>query len=475
MSVIRFDVEPGVVSAIYFIIFDLFMLAIVDIVLIHIVSWMYHKRINKGIPLEIRSAEIPGVATSLVGRFFSPPNLFAYSIKVALLACILIVDSNIESDFTRDETRLDLTGTFEFNPSDDQWDSKTRRVVERRWEAIRRCNIINKDKTNITFYSLGFNLLGPNSSIVNEVSPLHFPTIPINDSSVTCLAKDKVDTNATRVLASVIGCSQLEPTSCINETVIERDAKLSLLTVEEHIVTLPEGTNSISFSLHEFNEEAANIFTGYDNPELTCLRTWIGLRVNSSTSRIIETCLVISVVENNHTLIERWEFSRREGKLKRRFPGPIFEGIINVGRYQRANILTTIANELNWVTFSGQVLADGVIYKPIDFKVLRLSESKQYTTVPVYTTVLTILLMIAAGAARLAVAFSIGSDLRPRLNTINGLSSVAREENEPTGRSMQAGQGMVIGLTRRDGRSVHFGPLTSRDRGVARDRGVIIE
>lgn len=475
MSVIRFDVEPGVVSAIYFIIFDLFMLAIVDIVLIHVVSWMYHKRIHKGIPLEIRSAEIPGVATSLVGRFLSPPNLFAYSIKIALLACILIVDINIESESTRDQTRLDLTGTFEFNPSDDEWNTQTRRVVERRWAAIRRCNIINQDKTNITFYSIAFNLLGENKSIPNEVKDLSAPTIPINDSSVTCLARDKVDTNATRVLASVVGCSQLEPTTCLNETVIERQATLSLVSSDELTVILPEGSRNISFSLHKFNEEAAAIWPEYESPTLTCMRTGFGFRANLTTRRIVETCLVISVVNNSRTLIERWEYNRKEEKLSRRFPGPIFDSIIDIGLYQRATILTTIVSELNWVSFSGQVIADGVIYKRIDFKVFRLSEPKKYTTVPVYTTVLTILLMIAAGAARLAVAFSIGSDLRPRLNTINGLSSVAREENEPTGRSMQTGQGMVIGLTNRHGRSVHFGPLTSRDKGVARERGVTIE
>lgn len=479
MSVVQLDVDPGVVSTVYFIVLEIFMLAIVDVVLIHIVSWMYYKRIHKGIPLEVRSAEIPGVATSLVGRFVSPPNIFAYLIKLALLACVFVVDLNIKSTANRSRTALTLTAKFGFDPSDDAWNGLNR-IVERTWTDSGDCHIIDKQNSNITFYSIAFNLKN-NETIDDEIVPAdsEFRIKRIDVSSVQCLAEDRVfPPDPSHIVAQVIGCSQLVPSTCTNESIIERSADLRANPADQKIIFFKQGTIPITYRRDKYDVAAKQIWPSYSNPKLTCLQTHIGIK---NIKKRYEACIVTAQFSNDTTLIERWDYDRREGKLKRRYPGPVFKGRVEFGVNRISVYLEQFAVSHNWASLSRQVVADSTVYQLLSEKganqpeIVRLGENEILTTVPVFTVVLTVFLVMAAAAARLAVLFSIGKDLRPHLNTINGLSSVGREENEPTGRSMQAGHGMIIGLTKRDGHSVHFGPLTSQDKGVARERGVIIE
>lgn len=480
MSVIKLDIDPGVLSTVYFIVLEIFMLAIVDVVLIHIVSWMYYKRIHRGIPLEVRSAEIPGVATSLVGRFVSPPNLFAYLIKLALLACVFIVDLNIKSTLNRSRTPLTLTAKFVFDPSKDAWDQAFKRIVERRWIDSRDCRVIDQQSYNITFYAIAFNLEN-NEIIDDEIVPADsdFTIKRINLSSVQCLAEDRVfPPDPSHIVAQVIGCSQLVPSTCTNESVIQLPADLRGNPADQTLLYFEQGSAPMSYRLEIYNDDAQQIWPTYPSPQLTCLQTHAGIQ-NKTKGYI--ACIVVVQFSNDTTLIERWDYDRGEGKLKRRYPGPVFRGRVEFGVNRIAVYLEQFAISLNWLSFSEQIVADSTVYQLLNKnnadlpEIMRLGKTEILTTVPVFTVVLTVFLVIAAATARLAVVFSIGKDLRPHLNTINGLSSVGREENEPTGRSMQAGHGMVIGLTRRDGHSVHFGPLSSQDRGVARERGVIIE
>lgn len=486
MSVVELDVDPGVVSTVYFIVLEIFMLAIVDVVLIHIVSWMYYKRIHNGIPLEVRSAEIPGIATSLVGRFVSPPNIFAYLIKFALLACVFIVDLNINSTINRSRTVLKLTAKFVFDPSDDAWnDDVFKRIVERRFIDSSDCHIIDKQNNNITFYAIAFNLEN-NETIDDEIVPVGSEVRfkRIDASSVQCLAEDRVSPpDPSHIVAQVIGCSQLVPSTCTNESVIERSADLRANPADQTIGLMLQGTSPISYRVEQYDNEAKQIWPSYPNPRLICLQTYAGIK---NTKKLFESCVVTAQFSNDTTLIERWDYDRpegnlKQGNLKRKYPGPFFKGRVEFGRNRILSYLEQFAVSHNWASFSSQVVADSTVYQLLSEKgtdqpeIVRLGRNKILTTVPVFTVVLTVFLVMAAGAARLAVVFSIGKDLRPQLNTINGLSSVGREENEPTGRSMQAGHGMVIGLTKRNGHSVHFGPLTSQDKGVARERGVIIE
>lgn len=485
MSVIQLDVGPGIVSATYFVIFDLFLLAIVDVVLIHVVSWLYYKRIKKGTPLEVRSAEIPGVATSLVGRVYSPPNIVAYAIKIILLICIIVVDGNIDTRFVRSRSQQFLSSTFKFDASNESWPVGMTRIVERRWEEVRRCHVINAERTNVTFYAIAFNLAG-NETVDNELVPEELADRQgfkkINESTVQCLAKGRVSNPEAYVMAEVVGCSTLDGSiRCSNETTVTRSfERLQWEPSTQQPISIEEGSGHIGFLIQDYPaEEVASIFPEYHSPTLTCTRTRFG--PYGENGRILEACLLVSSTSENNdsnTLIERWEIDRRNNQLVRRFPGPIFKGRVDIGSNVKSANLQNIRISANWVSFSGAIVADGCVYAKrivTDGTIERIGTSVAKTTVPVYTVVLTAFLILAAIVARVVVAMTISHDDRPQLNTVNGLSSVAREENEPTGRSMTVGRGMVIGLTKRDGRSVHFGPMNSRDVGVARERGAFIE
>lgn len=471
MGDIELDVSPGIVSGIYFVLFTFYMLSIVDVVLIHSVSALYYKRIHRGIPLEVKSAEIPGVATSLVGSYFSPPNLLAYVVKIGLLACVLVIDSNVNSVSTRSDTYVSVTGTFVYDPSEDKWPvTAESRAVERRWETVRQCHTKNEDNTELVFYRVAFNLLG-NLTVEDELTTNDTLIYPIDDSSVVCLARDQVHNESVRVHVVVVGCSQLEKTSCFNETVISRIADLPLTAMAD-TVTIVEGSSKVSFDMYDHSALAPSIWPSYDSPAIICMRTAMGVGNNK---KIIEACVVTSYPGGENTLIERWEYNREKSELSRRFPGPIFKGIYNLSLYQKAVIVQNVLDELNWETFSGQVIADGSIYERDEANVTKFDDAKLVTTVPVYTVILTVILLVITTVAWIIVSCTIGKDERPHLNTTDGLSSVAREENEPSGRSMVTGRGMVIGLTMRDGRSVHFGPLGERDVGVVKKRGVFVE
>lgn len=472
MSNIKLDISPGSVSAIYFIIFDIFIIAVVDVVLIHIVSALYYRRIHRGIPLEVRSAEIHGVATSLVGNTFSPPNIFAYLVKFALLALVLVIDSNINSESDRSRTSTTRSSTFVYDASDEAWGRGLNRVVERRWEALRQCYTMNDDKNSLTYYPIVFDLLNMDA-IDSEIKPDGEPSIPIDESSIQCMATDFVVNSPVPPLARIVGCSQLEDTICFNETAISRAVELERSLTEAETVEIDEGTTRVSFSTQNYDELVSTIWPEYEGDStLTCLRTYFGI----GPDRIIFTaCLLIVHLEGDRTLFERWEYNDSEKILTRRFPGPIMNGSIEMGVYQRTLVLHNVLVDLNWQSFSGQLIADGVVYKPATTSFVKLGESKLVTTIPVFSVVLTVVLIIAAAASRIIVTCTIGRDEKPHLNTIDGLSSVAREEHEPTGRSRIAGRHMLIGLSKRDGRSVHFGPLRSFTDGIARDKGEFVE
>lgn len=471
MADIELKVSPGVVSGIYFVLFTFYMLSIVDVILIHAVSSMYYRRIHRGIPLEIKSAEIPGVATSLVGSYLSPPNLLAYLVKFILLACVLVIDSNVNSVPSTTRTSLSVTGTFVYDPSEEKWpDQEEHRAVERRWERIRRCHTINENKTELIFYRIAFNLMG-NTTVEDELTN-DGEIYHINDSSIVCLAKDMVQEENVREHVHVIGCSQLEPTDCFNETIISRPADRITAGYAANQVEIQEGTSIISYTAYNYSDIAPEIWKEYDSPSLICLQTMFSTSV---TSRLFEACIVTSHLGGENTLIERWELNRSAKKLTRSFPGPIFKGVYNLSLFQQTVLLQNLLSELNWETFSGQIIADGSIYQRETANVVRISESSLVTTVPLYTIILTAVLLVITTIAGIIASCTIGKDERPHLNTTNGLSSVAREENEPSGRSLVNGRGMVIGLTMRDGRSIHFGPLRDRDVGVVRTRGAIIE
>lgn len=480
----------GIVSAFYFIIFDLFLLTIVDLVLSRVANSFYYRRINNGCPLIIRSADIPGITTFLVGRYFSLSNIIAIAIKVSFLLCIVMIERGIDSERSMSFQRHTLSATFKFDPSDAEWGYPYNRVVARRWERIRLCREFDENTTNsesFTFYHIAFNLTSDQELEDEREETNSKGLIGINDRSIRCLSPGKVVKKDVKPLQQVVGCSRLFPTQdCRNETIVRlpvndglpygySEAGDNLL----ELASVPVGTGYISLSLvtHTLTEllpifpQFANT-TLYQNPQLTCARTRMGPSL--SNSAMYRTCLLIVLYQGN-TLIERWSHDLPTDTLVRYFPGPIFKGNIDFAAQQRANHLINLVFGFNWETFAGSLVADAVVYRKVDWT-FQTFENRMVTTVPLYAVILGVVLLFIAIVTKIVIIFTIGRDLRPQLNQIDGISSVAREELAPCGRSMVTGRGVLLGLSYRGwGKHLHFGPLLTYRECARRSDGELVE
>lgn len=491
MSKLEVSFSVGIVSAFYFIIFDLVLLTIVDLVLSRIANSLYYRRINNGYPLIIRSADVPGITTFLVGRYFSLPNIIGIAIKVFFLLCIVMIERGIDAERSRSFQTHSLSATFNFNPSEKEWGNQYHRIVTRRWERIRLCRESDKNNSNsdsFTFYHIAFNLRSEQQLEDERRETNSKGYIDINDRSIRCLSPSRVVEKDVRPLQQIVGCSQLFPTQdCRNESIIRLPVNQSLpyALVQTRdkppdLVSIPVGTGFVSLSVvtHYLTEllplfpQFANT-TLYRNPELTCARTRMGPSL--SNSKMYRTCLLIVQYQGNNTLVERWSHDLKTDSLIRHFPGPIFKGNIEFAIRQRANHLVNLVFGFNWESFAGTLVADAVVYRKVDWT-FETFENRMVTTVPVYAMVLGISLLFIAIVARVVVIFTIGRDLRPQLNQIDGLSSVAREELAPSGRSMVTGRSVLLGLSHRGwGKHLHFGPLLTYRECARRSDGELVE
>lgn len=77
--------------------------------------------------------------------------------------------------------------------------------------------------------------------------------------------------------------------------------------------------------------------------------------------------------------------------------------------------------------------------------------------------------------ARVVAAFTVDGDNRPQLNAIDGLSSIAREELQPSGRSYVSGENVSLGWVYSGPQRIRFGPVRSADQCVKRVSELEIE
>lgn len=463
---VRYRVQPGVVSAAYFVLFDLVLLAFVDIVLARIVCYLYYRRINKGASLEVRSVDIPGLTTFLIGRRFAFPNVLALFTKIIILACILLVDLNIDSNVVTPKMSLKRNSTYIFDPSDEQWEREPSLNVTRRWELVRRCHEIDRILGNITYYSLAFDLSENTVTYDGGKTVYNQP----NDSTIVCLKEGNVESADARVATTIAGCSQhFGKTLCTNASKIYKNYDLdsALNQVEPYILGF--GTPGSIESYVFWNLDASltgGIFSEYTQPNLTCAR----LRMGAPALTMLKDFYGCTVVEykDGLTLVDKWRYDDSRKLMWRDYPGPLFEGNIKFGLHAALEVLRGFYRVENWETISGIIVADSSFYQQNSTTFTQFENSYIVTKVSPYAIALVVFLVLLAIVSRIVVAFTIGKDSRPQINSIDGLSSVAREESEPTGHSYVAGRNADIGLCHRGGRG-HFGPLKSRDEAVRRE------
>lgn len=509
-------VQPGVISALLFIFLDIFTVGLLDIVLARVVCLVYYRSINEGRPISVKSADIPGLSNYLLGRWLSWINLFAIFIKLGLLAVVLTANISIGSKEAQTENEV-RDATFTLEPSDAHikygMDNDIVYTVRRRYESSKSCFKDGDGDERITYYALRFNLQNNEKLFsdngtkgVNETA-----SVDVDDASIICMSPD--DVNDDDPLITVIGCTRLADhnakndelnnnTNSDNNANDDNDGRESCLTVvsQTQIKPAPESDHYNVGELyegeivHEYrdydDETVRSTFPEYKDPLLTCLSTEIGIDSTSAPSRYTHCLLVAfrrgpspsnsSKLEINETIVERWILGPdKNGTAERAFimeyPGIRFEGHFDIGRLASARYLQLPFPFTDYRTLSGELVAQASHYLYLGGSAAMRSRGrvgrKVYRDHAVVTTVYKFAVaMVAVSVILVLVAFVVTQlylykDRRPRFNTINGLSSIVREEHTPSGRSYDEGESAILGLRFTQDDRMHFGPLSNYEEG----------
>lgn len=474
MNEVELFVQPGVISALLFIFLDIFTVGILDIVLARLVCLAYYRNINEGKPVSVRSADIPGLSNYLLGRSFSFINIVALGTKLALLGVVLAANMSIQTRGTRTDIKS-RDATFNFDPTDKNRNVENRFKVRRRLETSKSC--FEEKDDELIYYRLRFNLKDnknlEGSDITSDEGEIEM--YDVDDATVECMSPSQVGNSESMVV--VLGCTRKEAGECL--TVVARTMKKNV-TVDPEIGDTYYG--EITHNYLEFDDGfVKRSWNEWDNPVLTCLTTQIGIDAGSKTSTYSH-CLMVSVQNGEkETIVERWILSPLEGTNSRdnpygqfvmEYPGVRFKGKTEFGKLAAAQYLELPFPFTDYRTLSGDLVAQASQYSYDPKRVQVLEKVESPVTVIGYWAVG----MVAGSMLLVILGFIITvillrNDTRPRFNTINGLSSIVREEHEPSGRSYTAGESALLGLRFTNADSLHFGPLSSKDEGTAYQEG----
>lgn len=471
---VRIPISAGHVSAIYFVLFDVVVLSMVDIVMARILSRYYYYSIYHGRVVTLRSADIPGVTTYLLDAFWSWPNIIARFIKIAIIICVLIVDININSAFARPSSEISRTARYQFNASQEAWGDSIEDInfvaVGFTWDKIRTCYERSEQSDELRYYSVAFDLefnitIDPDGTInaPPNMTDIHRPDVL--DNTTQCLSPDLVADDFVVPTVHVIGCSELNRTSdCRAEAPLEGSASIC----EECGAKFFGHGNYTGEIFSAVNASLIGDWARYPQPELTCITFRIGVVQPES---FFSPCLLYSVLDDGNTLIEFWIRDTVTGIYRRTFPGPVFKGVLSIGTQKRIDALFDSFSHwksgLRWDTLSGILVANGNIYKRDQKNITVYGERKTVTSLPGYSVILLFIVVLSTILTRIVIHFKV-NDSRPQLNTIDGLSSIAREESQPTGRSLTSGATLTVGF-KNVPKGIRFGPIRDSAEVIVRD------
>lgn len=473
------QIPSGYVLAFFFILFDVLCLALVDVLLIRLSCSLYYREISEGRSLNIRSFDIPGVVTYLVGKATSFANIVTFSLKIIVIVFIFFINFNVES--AKDGERfssMDFTATFDFIPTNEEWNNASRiRAVERspefsRWSC--KDHPDPEDPYKVTFYRTAFSL--SNSAILLNETDIPNATAaqyPIDSTTLLCLSPKNVSEKYIRPILKVLGCSKLIPDqNCYNSTKISRTIDAQINVSSARYFSVPAGTGKIGYGFKSMNEtQVKKGFPEYSNPKLHCVLQCLGLtgpccgnRRDRNCRKSVTPCILVEKNEKyNTTLLEKWYITENSGvniRMERMYPGPILEGLIDLDTNRAGVSLLDVDTNSNWWEFAGVILTDSLVYRYNPQK-YDIRYTATPTEIPPETIILGALTLCVVIFGSIAVYFTIGRDNRPRFNTVNGLSSILREERFPTGHSFREGNIAILGLSREPSGRVRLGPISS--------------
>lgn len=445
------DIRPGLVSAFYFIFFDLVLISIVDTIMSRVMSYYYYNTAFEGRQLQLRSADIPGVTTFLIGDYRSRANVAALSIKLMFLAAIFTIDLKINAAEGRREDRLKLSAYFKFNVSDAFWEPRNEtRKSSVAWRESHHCRTMGKD--DITYYSIAFNLLDNNASKGNEVSrkSFHKDVEFIDYNSIQCLKTGEVAPNDVDVNARVLGCSKVKSSGCsyLESTTIHNHRTPNIPNHVNLYTNVFFREDPATYKVFEF--EMPNLqesWSAYQNPFLTCIVAKFGPNLTHESEPERYNCLLIAdySIDNkrNGTLVEHWTLELTEKShnkrqilkdnlihLNRYYPGPVFEGKLDIGLQQRVLLLHRLwhmHSRSNWATLSGYLVSSAAAFTPKDMEITKLSKTMEQTIIPAYVLFLIVLVTVVTILGSVVVCFKFGFNYRPELNNIDRLALLAKE------------------------------------------------
>lgn len=430
------NVRPGVISVLLFLVFDLVLHTVIDGVLARASCWVYYKRIFKGHPLHLKSADLPGVTSFLLGAPCAPFNLLIVVLKLAFLVALLNLNISIDGGIERAERAVTLTARLALNLSNSERGPNSQHGSGYLWHFARTCYEKPDTGDRITFYTLAFNLT-PGA----DGASLHDGTRdPIVRGSIQCLSPGRVQRESVRALQVITGCSPVRSAACAdpNPTTVPRK-RLMPKSIKEVDIHLSSG-----FTLRTRASTFTNLtlFPGYPGAKLVCLSVHAGGAQRGDFRR---TCVLTVQLPDHGFLIENWT-SDRAG-FHRVYAGPVFDNDPRMSFEETAIAAYRLFGPgVPYGTLASLLVANSGQVRFETQRVVVLGPPRAGTVVKFPALVLAGVVAAIVVAARVAVGCCLRADDRPRLNEIDGLSSIAREENSPSGKSLSSGRGIAIGL-----------------------------
>lgn len=515
------NLSTGYLSAFFFILFDLLLNTFLDYSFTWIASANNHRLIRHGAIVTVGSADIPGITGYLIGSRFSFINVTLTAFKVAFYSFILIVELSIDRQTYPNLIAKSNTGRFRFDPSDSEWGGdKHRRAIQRPHGFIWQCS--EEDNEAITFYSVSFNLT---SDIINSTeadivsqSGLDDDSVNVIGGSLKCMSPGNVDSKDIQEVLRISGCSPLSEQRCTFG--ISKPLKVDTDFIDgdfgefnsDRVGSTASGIDSYPlyhvFKMKNlsFTEQLGYAYHNYSVSSFTCAvpdRTETQLeqifRVNDDqmsgdramrqtfTSSQAErqakkfnawSCILIARRGEKLTLVELWDFDRVNKSLSRPFAGPILQGNISIGERIRNRLLYQTFHSFSWLTFSALIVSEAAVFEPVNQTFLIQKNDDNPVTVTKLPLSIVISVMVVTSlitTVYICVYMMNLNDERPKINTVNGLSSVARDVQYPSDNSLRKGPGITLALSQRMEGVAHFGPIDETHQVAFRNMNMEIE
>lgn len=477
-------IDNGLVSAFYFIFLDIILLTCLDGALSRLLSHYYYRQIFEGDALWLRSADIPGVTSFIVGRRFSPVNLAALATKAFFIGIVFLLDLNIFAEPSNPSVRLLSTFDLDSPMIPKNETAIFYNQVYRPWERTVSCYRLPRTTTpvnnSIAFYHVGFNLTNGNEFLQDDVQPVpasQLRVVYVNHTTMTCLSPNNV--RHPKPLISVLGCSSLgrdTGSSCNTPANVVRTARFMRSrnkgNPEPYVVSLPNyiTPDNYTFAVGQFNAQDVNTtFPEYvgQNKQTTlfCFRNGYGGTTMKHSARRSKRWCLLKVIENGTTLFERWDYAWQDETLRRLFAGPIFDAVLDIQLNRLLYYGQDVHPNSNWLDLSKKVLYHSMVYKFEDRTVRLLNGGSTRTVIPTFSVVLVAVFTVVICVLQITVRKFVVSH-HPRLNNIDGISSIGREECKPSGKSLVKGSTMILGFSKIEGSVIHLGPLRGFESAV---------